>query len=503
MRPDPTVWNGVPSNVDAQPRREDPDGASLGAVRGPRTRARGRRGDAGGRGAGLDRDRATQYIKPADTTCPPSPAVAFTQANGWLNGTGSTGGCTRDIVHRFYEDQYQLNGRQQNRYVTGSDSAGLVMGYYDTRKLPIYRYLHTGSHPHYAILDDFFQAAFGGSFLNHQWFVAAATPTFPGAPAANYSILDANGMPVLRYPPASQSPNVALYVSPSAGPLNDAQLTSLCPAPLGLACGPYTVNTSQSPSQPHQIPGFQIPLQTAPTIGDRLSDAGIDWAWYSGGWSNAAGLVGEPGYTNGDGTACTAPNSFPNPAPPYCPDRLFQFHHQPFNYYANYAEGAPGRSHLQDEAAFLDLANASDKSCELKPVSIVKPIGEENEHPGYASEPLGSDHLVDLLRAIDNSRCHKDTMVIVTYDEFGGQWDHVPPPGQAGGPDSPADRWGPSTRIPALVISSQLRGNFVVDHTPYDTTSILSTLEDRYDLAPLTSRDAGVNDLSHVFQAKH
>jgi len=136
-------------------------------------------------------------------------------------------------------------------------------------------------------------------------------------------------------------------------------------------------------------------------------------------------------------------------------------------------------------------------------VSIVKPIGEENEHPGYASEPLGSDHLVDLLRAIDNSRCHKDTMVIVTYDEFGGQWDHVPPPGQAGGPDSPADRWGPSTRIPALVISSQLRGNFVVDHTPYDTTSILSTLEDRYDLAPLTSRDAGVNDLSHVFQAKH
>ena len=43
-------------------------------------------------------------------------------------------------------------------------------------------------------------------------------------------------------------------------------------------------------------------------------------------------------------------------------------------------------------------------------------------------------------------------MVVVTYDEFGGQWDHVPPPGQGGAP-GPHDMWGPGTRIPALVIS--------------------------------------------------
>jgi len=102
-------------------------------------------------------------------------------------------------------------------------------------------------------------------------------------------------------------------------------------------------------------------------------------------------------------------------------------------------------------------------------VSFVKPIGLENEHPGYTSETKGSNHLVDLLSAVQNSACRKDTMVVVNYDEFGGQYDHVTPPGQ-GGAAGPSDQWGPGTRIPALVVAPQLLGTFVVDHTQYDTT---------------------------------
>ncbi len=90
---------------------------------------------------------------------------------------------------------------------------------------------------------------------------------------------------------------------------------------------------------------------------------------------------------------------------------------------------------------------------------------------------------------------------MVTYDEFGGQWDHVSPPGQ-GGTAGPHDVFGPGTRLPALVLSPFLHGNFVVDHTQYDTTSILATIERRFDLAPLSSRDAAVHDLSSVFYAK-
>ena len=47
-----------------------------------------------------------------------------------------------------------------------------------------------------------------------------------------------------------------------------------------------------------------------------------------------------------------------------------------------------------------------------------------------------------------------------------------------------------------------MRGNFVVDHTQYDTTSILRTIEERYGLAPLSTRDAAVNSLSNVYDAK-
>jgi phospholipase C len=69
------------------------------------------------------------------------------------------------------------------------------------------------------------------------------------------------------------------------------------------------------------------------------------------------------------------------------------------------------------------------------------------------------------------------------------------------GSRGPHDEWGPSTRIPALVISPELRRDFVVDHVSHDTTSILATIEHRFGLRPLTSRDAKVRDLFSVFHA--
>jgi acid phosphatase len=435
----------------------------------------------------------SDYIHSTDTTCP-APGAFY--PHGVPQGTGLPGGCTEDLVHRFYQEQYQLNTGQQNRYTAGSDAVGLTQGYYNTQALPIYQYLHREDHPKYAIADNFFQAAFGGSFLNHQWLVAASSPTWPGAPAANHSIIDSNGMPN-TYP---------LYTP--TGAVSDKQLTQLCPSAVpGRACGDYAVNTIQPAFQPFKGTP-QLPPQTGRTIGDELSAAGVSWAWYSGGWSNADGDVGGPGWTNGTTPGvCADPNSAPNPVYPYCPNKVFQFHHQPLNYYAAYAPAtattpaAPGRAHLQDEVAFTHLATASEETCKLNSVSFIKPIGLENEHPGYTNETSGSSHLVNLVKAIEGSACAKDTMVVVTYDEFGGQWDHVAPPGQGTTP-GPHDVWGPGTRIPALIIAPRLRGNFVVDSAQHDTTSILTTIEHRFGLAPLGPRDAAVNDLATVFRAR-
>ena len=434
------------------------------------------------------------YIPKDARTCP-QPGV-FAPHGLTPSPANLPGGCTEDIVHRFYQEQYQLNNGNQNRYTTGSDAVGLTQGYYNTQALPIYQYLHEEDHPHYAIADNFFQAAFGGSFLNHQWLIAAASPTWPGAPVANHSIIDSNGMPNGK----TANPSYALYTP--TGPVLDRQLTQLCPSVVpGRACGDYAVNTIQPAYQPFKGTP-QLPPQTGSTIGDELTGAGLSWAWYSGGWSNANGDYLGPGWTNGPvAGVCGDPDSAPNPVWPYCPNKVFQFHHQPFNYYANYAPGTAGRTHLKDEQSFMDLATASTKTCKLNSVSFVKPIGLENEHPGYTSESRGSSHLVDLLKSIEGSACRKDTLVVTTYDEFGGQWDHVAPPGQ-GGTAGPHDQWGPGTRLPTLIIAPRLRGDFVVDHTQYDTTSVLSTIEHRFGLAPLGTRDAAVNDLSSVFGAR-
>ena len=163
------------------------------------------------------------YIQPTDTTCP---APGVFAPNGVLNGTGLPGGCTRDLVHRFYQEQYQIDGGKQDRYVTGSDAVGLTMGRYATQSLPIYRYLHSKGAPNYVVADRFFQAAFGGSFLNHQYLIAARAPVDTGGAtpkAAANSVIDSNGMPT-SYP---------LYTAddPAA---KDAQLTRGLPQRRGL-----------------------------------------------------------------------------------------------------------------------------------------------------------------------------------------------------------------------------------------------------------------------------
>jgi phospholipase C len=251
----------------------------------------------------------------------------------------------------------------------------------------------------------------------------------------------------------------------------DGALTQKCANPAvddaQGACGNFAVNTIQPASPPHNA-AAELPLiddTVFPNIGDRMSAAGISWNWYTGRWD--------------------AVQADPKSAP------LFQFHHQPFNYFADYAPGQPGRTHLQDETRFFDAASAG----ELPTVSFVKPYGADNEHPGYASEPDGSDHLVDLIQAVLKSPQADDTLIVVTYDEFGGQWDHVPPPGQGSATVGVSDKFGPGTRIPALLVSSAF-GRSGVDHTVYDTTSILATIEHGLGLKALDTRDAQVADLS-------
>jgi len=185
----------------------------------------------------------------------------------------------------------------------------------------------------------------------------------------------------------------------------------------------------------------------------------VNWAWYSGGWADA--VKGKP-------------------------DPLFQFHHQPFAFFAGYANGSDaGKEHLKDASEFV----AGIETGHLPEVSFYKPIGEFNEHPGYSSVAAGERHAADLVKLIENSPIWADSLVIITYDENGGLWDHVAPPKK--------DRWGPGSRVPTLIISPFAKRGFI-DHTEYDTTSILKLIETRYGIAPLASRDGAAADMTNA-----
>ena len=83
---------------------------------------------------------------------------------------------TRDLWHRFYQNQMQINGGKNDRFAAWADSGGLVMGHYDGSKLKMWEIAKE-----YTLADNFFMGAFGGSYLNHIWLICACTPKYPNA----------------------------------------------------------------------------------------------------------------------------------------------------------------------------------------------------------------------------------------------------------------------------------------------------------------------------------
>jgi phospholipase C len=386
---------------------------------------------------------------------------------------------TGDIVHRYWHEQFQINHGKMNWFVTWSDNPGLVMSYFDATNLPEGLLAQQ-----YTLCDNFFHASFGGSFLNHQFLVAAAAPVYPNAPASMQATLDPNGQ--LSLDPTTGKIVHDGNITPIGGhsfsipwktfdqnyAVNTIFSTNLVPT--FSTVGSASLLPSQNDSNPKDATRPYIP-----NIGDRLSDKNVSWKWYSGGWDNAlASTASNP-----------ANGGVPLPNGPV--DPLFQWHHQAFAFYDNYAPWQNGQrnpvsaAHLQDENNFFtDLQNGS-----LPAVSFIKPLGPDNEHPGYADLLRGQQHVADIVSAVQNSPYWDHSLIIVTYDEHGGRWDHVSPPLQNG-------IWGDGSRVPAIVMGPFAKQHFI-DHSQHDTLSILKTIEQVFGLRPLNSLDARASSLAN------
>ena len=373
-------------------------------------------------------------------------------------------------IHNYYQNREQINGGRNNLFVAMTTVGAWTMGYFDGSKMKVWKWAKE-----YTLADHFFMGAFGGSYLNHQWLICACTPMDPGAPDNAKAQLDESGR--LKRRPGSPA-------SVLDGPV---QLFDGRVSPDG-----YVVNTSQPPYQPSGIPpapggslelanpaGHPLPAQTLKTIGDTLSAKNVSWAWYAGGY-NAALADGRQDPSVKRSVIYTRQPGSP----------IFQPHHQPFNYYARFAPGTPDRTqHLKDGEDFMrDI----DKGT-LPAVTFYKPAGVVNEHPSYSDLAAGDEHIDEVLTRLRASPQWSKMVVIVTYDENGGFWDHVAPPSGAGW----GDRWGPGTRIPTLVISPFARRGFV-DKTVYDTTSILKLITRRFGLELLPGVRRNMGDLTNA-----
>jgi len=386
----------------------------------------------------------------------------------------------RDLYHRFYENQMQINGGANNMFAAWADSGGMTMGYFTPApeaELPLWDWARQ-----YVLADNFFQGAFGGSFLNHFYLICSCTPYYAagginpnGGDNPKVSAVEPDGVTLTL---AANSPASALDGPPVfklSGPLTPDfyAVNTMQPAypPSGNAdAAQKTVNLKSATT---------LTPQTEATIGDLLTAAGVGWAYYAGAWDFA---LSHPPFS--PGVSAAVPN--------------FQYHHQPFTYFAAFDPSTPAgaanrAAHLLDAGVVTDPGVLPEsrflsdiRSGSLPPVTFYKPQGSVNEHAVYANVTDGDQHIAVLLNALRASPQWSHMLVVVTYDEFGGWWDHAAPP--------KADRFGPGTRIPALIVSPYARKG-TVDHTLYDTTSILRFVTNRWKLPVLpgiATRDAAL-----------
>jgi phospholipase C len=129
-----------------------------------------------------------------------------------------------------------------------------------------------------------------------------------------------------------------------------------------------------------------------------------------------------------------------------------------------------------------------------------------SQHPNY-DVALGEQLIHDTYEALRSGPGWAQTLFVLTYDEHGGCYDHVPPPWGATPPDNTAgefgfgfDRFG--VRVPTLLISPLIAPGTVyrvpAGSTPLDHTSVLKTVEQRWNLQPLTARDAAAPGFGDV-----
>jgi len=147
---------------------------------------------------------------------------------------------------------------------------------------------------------------------------------------------------------------------------------------------------------------------------------------------------------------------------------------------------------LQNTRILTDISNG-----QLPAVSWVIPSGQASDHPVF-SDGSGPSWVASIVNAIGNSGYWSNTAIIITWDDWGGWYDHVPPPSIV----NDGTGWGSGYvygfRVPLIVVSPYAKAAYV-SHLTHDFGSILKFVEETFGLGSLGYADSRADDLSDCF----
>ncbi|WP_030253358.1 phospholipase C [Streptomyces violens] len=418
---------------------------------------------------------------------------------------------TCDQKHDYSPEQYAYNGGKADEFVENTDSGkcsgglfgepGLVMDYYDGNTVTaMWNYAQ-----HYALSDRSFSTTYG--------------PSTPGAinlvSGQTHGIVTIDPHSSTEHPRQADKPDPGVVSSPDA---KGVGTMTLDPDPAYDDC-----------SDKDHTSGDNLGAMTGRNIGDLLNSRRVSWGWFQGGFRPGTAWDGKKGHY-AQCAAVTHTNVGGQAVEDYSP------HHNPFAYYKttsnphhlaprNTAEiGHAGRANHNYDLTDL---HAALKARTLPAVSFVKAPAYQDAHAGNSSPTDEQHFLIDEINRIQKSAQWKDTAIVVAYDDSDGWYDHVYAKPRNGSKDGTpndngqptdaaacreapaaaggyADRCGPGTRQPLLVISPYSKVNHI-DHTPTEQTSITRFIEDNWHTGRIgdASFDSRANPLTSMFDFAH
>lgn len=337
-----------------------------------------------------------------------------------------------DITHGFQSGMYAINGGEMNGFNVIGDGQDLT-GYVQYSRKSIPAYWAYADR--YVLADHFFTSMYGPTFPEHLYTVAAQS----------YGIVDNKSTTNVEGNYCDDNTEFTQRF-----PLEDLTSDDI------KRILRLEENITAAPGQLLKIAEYWESTRTCINIKvlpDQLQNKGIDWKYYAlpDTWMNALQAI-----------------------------RHVRF--------------GPMWNKVQDPETILqDL-----KQDTLPAVSwLIPPEGDANEHPGSGTNVCeGENWTVDYLNAIQRSDAWPNTAVVIVWDDFGGFYDHVPPPRY--------DVMGLGPRTPALIISPYTRRGDnpeggAVDDNVYEFSSVLKFIEELNGLKPMTDRDERADPLTGAF----